>query len=367
MATYGPSFMDDIESRKERFGWSYTDFDSMLDYYNLSRLPDYENGAEPYIAYIFMSKPMLNVATPQATRYVADEYASANYTAMRQNAMTAAFTNDRYGQKMLNAISAYSSSAWLPIITTKAMSYNVGDIELKTVDKGNTYFGHVLKYGKHSEDHKVSGTISIDFRNDRYLSILKLMYLWMAYIYNVSKNGSIQPTLINQMNGILDYPASIYYVVTRRDGREIVYWEKLVGIFPIKAPMSMFSSQDNYILEDKISIDFAYGIKSDPCDPSILMDINYLSGDSPGIIPAKGAGNSLVNEPKFTETPFVKGDVWATNPYVTFQKAPDGTMKYYLKWENRSTRSNPATNTTAATNSYQNTAWYRRLFGNLFY
>lgn len=349
MGKYGPSYMDDIESRKERIGWSYTDFDSTLNYYNLSRLPDYENGAEPYLAYIFMSKPMLNVLVPNRGRSIgADENASANYYAMQQNAMSAAFTSDSYGQNMLNAISAYSSNAWLPIITTKAMSYNVGDVELKTVDKGNTYFGHVLKYGKHSEDHKISSTISIDFRNDRYLSILKLMYLWMTYIYNVSKNGSIEPSQINQMNAILDYPVSIYYLVTRRDGRELVYWEKLVGVFPIKAPFSIFSSSDNFIVEDKISVDFAYGIKSDPCDPSILMDINFLSGDGYGTITSKSmapvyqkSGASVLrNEPVFNERPFVKGDVWATNPYISFKRANDGTMKYYLRWENRGAKLN---------------------------
>ena len=34
------------------------------------------------------------------------------------------------------------------------------------------------------------------------------------------------------------------------------------------------------------------------------------------------------------ETPFVKGDVWATNPYIVRQN-DNGNLKYYLTWENK--------------------------------
>lgn len=323
----------DIESRKERYGRSYTDFGKMVNYFNLSKLPDYDNMAEPYIAYIFMSRPMLNIS---AYGGVSDEYAAKNYQALQQNSMTAAYANDKYGKQLLHMLSEYSGNAWLPIITTKAMSYSVGDVELKTVEKGNTYFGHVLKYGKHSEDHKVSGTISIDFRNDRYLSILKTMYLWMCYIYIVSKSNSIQPKLINQRNAILDYPASLYYLITRRDGRELVYWEKLTGIFPIKSPLSIFSYSDNMILEDRVNIDFSYGIRSDPCDPNVLMDINFLSGDTYSNILSKSKTSGKLYSEKFLnnkEAPFVKGDVYARNPYIQMKKLSDGSLKYYLGFE----------------------------------
>ena len=333
-------YQEDIDRQKIRYGRSYTDFDKTVDYFNISRLPDYSNAAEPYLAYIFMSRPMLNIAV---SGWVGDDNSSANLSALKSNAMTAAFTNDAYGSKLLQSLSAGARNAWLPIITTKAMSYSVGDIELKTVEKGNTYFGHVLKYGKHSEDHKISSTVTIDFRNDRYLSILKLMYLWMTYIHQVSKNDSIQPQLLFQRNAILDYAASIYYLVTRRDGREIVYWEKLVGVFPIKIPMSIFSSNDTMILEDKVSIDFSYGIKADPCDPSILFDINMLSGDAYTTVGNKMSGlSSLSNEvyptgSRMQEVPFAMGDQFALNPYIKVSRSYTGNLKYYLCWEGSGT------------------------------
>lgn len=326
----------DFKDQNIRYGWSYTDFDKMLRYFNLSRLPDYDNAAEPYIAYILMSRPSLCLT-------------SANLTAIRNNAMSAAFANDKYGAAMLSALNQNAANAWLPVFTTKAMSYSVTDFELKTVEKGNTYFGHTIKYGKHSEDHKVANTISIDFRNDRYLSVLKMVYLWMVYIYQVSKNGSIVPSAESQQNGIIDYAGSIYYIVTRRNGSELVYWEKLVGVFPIRCPFSIFSSSDAMILEDKISIDFQYCIKADPCDPSILLDINYLSGDSSSTIKTKmqnGHGSfkgrrgtsqrtALASERFINarEVPFVRGDVFATNPYITMERDSVGRLKYFLQWE----------------------------------
>lgn len=340
-------YMSDIENAGVRYGKSYTDFNKTLNYFNLSRLPDYDNAAEPYIAYILMSRPSLNIGTPKwyDGAYM-DTTAQKNLSAFQNNAMSAAFANDAYGMEMLRQLSRFAYNAWMPIITTKAMSYSVGDMNLKTVEKGNTYYGHMIKYGKHSEDHKVSGSISIDFRNDRYLSIMKMIHLWMCYIYNISKNDLLVPYEADQINGILDYAGSIYYLVTRRDGRELVYWEKLVGVFPTSLPFSIFSYNDNMIIQDTVSIEFSYGIRCDPCDPSILMDINFLSGDSYETITSKTKngyrnsvlknGSQYLSNERFLnnkETPMVLGDVYARNPYISVQKDSNGNLKYYLLWE----------------------------------
>ena len=309
-------YIKEFQQNGVRYGWSYTDFNKLVNYYNISRLPDYENATEPYLAYILFSKPMLNLARSSDRAF--DENAQSNLSAMQSNPMSAAFSNDPYGLQLLMSLAECTGNNWLPLLTTRAMSYSVTDVELKTVDKGNTYFGHVLKYGKHSEEHKISNTVSIDFRNDRFLSVLKMIYLWMCYIYNVSNAGSI------------------YYLVTRRDGREIVYWEKLVGVFPLNAPFSIFNFSDNFIIEDKLSINFQYGIRADPCDPNILLDINVLSGRT-----AQSARNGMWTSRNVLsgevrqdngESPFVLGDVYATYPFVTMQRGDDNTIKYYLRW-----------------------------------
>jgi hypothetical protein len=339
-----PDYMSDIENQGIRFGYSYTDFDALLSNFNLSKLPDYDNATEPYLAYIFMSRPSLNVANPT---WGSDSTANSNWTALKSHPLTAAYLNDTYGEAMMKQLTRFSKSAWLPVITTRATNYSVGDVELKTVEKGTTYYGHSIKYGKHSEDHKVSGTITIEFRNDRFLSILKMMQLWMSYIYIVSKTDTVVPQESDQMNGILDYAGSIYYLVTRRDGRELVYWEKLTGVFPIRLPFSIFSFNDSMIVSDSVSIDFSYGIKSDPNDPTVLLDIDFLSGDTYENIKTKMANGwkhsrlqngiqVLVDEKMYNsnhEIPMVLGDIYAARPYISAQKTSSGNLKYYLLWE----------------------------------
>ena len=330
----GRDYTKDFKSHGVRYGWSYTDFNKKIDSFNISMLPDYDNAAEPYFAFILMSRPSLNVAGPGASAI--DSNANANLTALQNHPMTGAFANDVYGQKLLLSMADNASNMWMPIITTQAKSYPVSDFELKTVEKGNTFFGHVLQYGKHNEEHRISGTVSIDFRNDRYLSILKLIYLWMSYIYLVSKTDYIEPRLSYQTNAILDYPASIYYLVTRRDMKEIVYWEKLTGVFPIKAPISIFSYSDNMILEDSLTIDFSYGIRSHPCDPMVLLDINVLAGYSVNSLSGvmnQSTYRPIAREvfPDNREIPFGKGDVYAKRPFITVEKR-NGNLKYYLHW-----------------------------------
>lgn len=340
MSNYkAPSDMDYIEKNAGRYGWASLEFDDLISKFDVSRFPDYDNMPEPYISYIFMSRPDLNIE-------------DNNWDVLRNHPMTALFMNDSYGQKLMKSMTSKSKNVWMPIITNRAMSYQVQDFNIKTIDKGNTFYGHMIKYGKHSEDHKVAGNFSIDFRNDRQLSIMKLMYLWMAYIYIISRTGDIVPRQLYEETGILDYPASLYYIVTRRNMREIVYAEKVVGIFPTSLPFSIFNYNDSMIIQDQLTIDFAYGIRCDPMDPAIFVDINYLSGlsysdiskysaEGPGLTTGytgtrfyKRFKNNIV-VPNSKEVPFAKGNALARVPFVHMEKSPiDSSIHYYLDFLN---------------------------------
>lgn len=360
-------YISDIEANRERFGHTYVTLDQTLSKFNVSRLPDYENAAEPYFGFIFMSRPSLNVLVPSLHGYSGRSgiptainptgEATANYDALQSSDITAILVNDPVGSMMLDSLSMYSNyGAWLPNITNKAMSYQVNDIRLKSVEKGNTYFGHMIKYGKHSEEHKIGSTITLDFRNDRYLSVLKQMLIWRNYIHIISKSSTISPRPEYEQTGVLDYCGSIYYIVTRRDMREIVYWEKIVGVYPSSIPLSIFNYSDNLILEDKISIDFETGIRSDPYDPGVLLDFNMLSGLNYNSIKSRFAWKGMkygipmggtygdkatasLYAAKIIDSangsPIVAGDVFADYPIVSAVKDNKGMIKYYLDWENR--------------------------------
>lgn len=340
--------MDDISANGNRIGINTRDFNNLITKFDISRFPDWENAAEPYLSYVVMSRPDMN--GDLATRNV-----------MSSHTMTSAFYNDTYGKKLFHSLTSFTPEGYdnnkmfLPLITSRAMSYQTVDFALKTVEKSTTFYGHVIKYGKHSEEHKVGGTMSIDFRNDRYLSIMKMMYLWMCYIWIVSKTGEIEPDMVYQRNGVLDYAASLYYFVVKRNNRELVFWEKLTGVFPKTNQFSMFSSSDDYILQDKIPIEFDYGIRSDPNDPEVLIDLNVLSGIGNYKISKMSSFNTMnksgvdaaayKNDPfvqyaglnniafaNSKEAPYALGNSYAIYPFAHTTRMKDGSLRYYLDW-----------------------------------
>lgn len=350
-ASIKPIELDIMRANGNRIGIGDLSFSDLIEKFDISRFPDWENAAEPYLSYVVMSRPDLNGD-------------SATRTVLQNHTMTSAFYNDVYGKQLYHSMSNKTSSSsltknnnmFLPLITTRAMSYQTVDVAIRTVEKSTTFYGHVIKYGKHSEEHKVGGSISIDFRNDRFLSVLKMIYLWMCYIWLVSKTGDIEPVMEYQRNGVLDYAASIYYFVVRRDNRELVFWEKLTGVFPKTTQFSMFSSNDDFIMQDKVSIEFDYGIRSDPCDPEVLIDLNMLSGLSSTKIQQMAHFNtknksgttskSFTKDPFVTgvggvkniafanslETPFALGNSFAAYPFAHTMRMEDDSLRYYLDW-----------------------------------
>lgn len=331
-----------------RYGMSYSDFDTIIDVFDISRLPDMDGITMPLVGHIIFTRPSLYVAPSGG-----DGKAAANFSALLNNSMTASWVSDRYGKKLTQRLSEFSGSAYLPLLTTRAMSYQVGDIGIKALETGETYYGHMIKYGHHTQEHKLGGTISIDFRNDRYLSVLRLIYIWLSYIAIVTKGGSIQPSDRSQKNGILDYCGSIYYLVTQMDMSRLVYWEKLTGVFPKTVPLgSIFSYNDAPIVEDKLTVEFEYGMRSDPCDLNILMDLNILSAEGGNPILATDyllggiAGERVTNwnsgqnmsrrsrmaRPDSFERPFGLGNALSLGPVIKAEQNLDGSMSYFLQW-----------------------------------
>lgn len=247
--------------------WADPKYAEMVQKFNVYGIPDYDNMAEPFIGHIFMSRPSLEILP--------------NLDTMKKIAQLHNVMTDKIGRELALSLDRTYYQKWIPLITMRAKNYNVNDIELKSVDKSSTFYGHNVTYSKHSEDHKMGGTFTINFRNDRFYSILKLIYIWVFYIYNVSKNDSIKVYPEYEEKGILDYCGSLYYVVTKTDNSRIVYWDKLVGVRPKKIPLSIFDWDDTTKVEDTISVDFEYGIRSDPMDPAILADINTLNNRTP--------------------------------------------------------------------------------------
>lgn len=297
---------------KEDGGVSRMTADQSHKYFNLTALPPYEQMPEAYLGHIFMTRPSLYL-TP------------SNMDKLRMLPTTAGLIKSQTDVSFFNMLKYDAKTRWLPVVTNFAKNYNVNDMELKSVDKAETYYGHTIKYGKHNEEYKHGGTISIEFRNDKVQSIMRLMWFWVTYIYNISREDYLEPSFDAIWNGILDYDASLFYLVTKRDGRTLVYWEELVGLHPKRVPLSNYSWNDNMILQDTVSIDFDYNIRRDPLDPGILADINCLS------IQNTDANSRAVTRIK-SDNFNVINDVYSSGPVIKVGTNIYNEKTYYLEY-----------------------------------
>lgn len=318
-------------------GWVDEDFNRSINQFNVLGLPEYDTGPEPFIGHIFMSRPSLSI--------------SRNMEVIQNLAQLHGIITDTYGLQLAKMLDAYARNKWLPIVTARAKNFNVNDMELRTVEKGGTFYGHTMTYSKHNEEHKFNGTCSIDFRNDKYYSIFKMMYIWTFYIHQVSKHHAIEVDPYYEEKGILDYCGSLYYVVTKADNHRVIYWEKLVGVRPKKIPLSIFNWEDQIKVVDSVSIDFEYGQRADPMDPAILMDINMLGNHSlseASSLMSENIYRIITDEDTGRRYPALKGRYsdyrlrsvptdqvpWAKCPFIMAKRnTSDGTIEYYLEWQ----------------------------------
>jgi hypothetical protein len=189
-------------------------------------------------------------------------------------------------------------SPFMPMFTNQVKGYAPDDQHLDSIEKFDTHHGMKIKYGRHSMASRTAGSITLTFADTKHFPIYKTVAIWTDYIEAVYL-GDHSPTRDNIKNSILDYGASMYYVVTRNYvdgitandanfntdnsnpyGLEVVYWEKLVGLFPKVRPDSMFATNSGEILHSpEMSIQFEYSMKSKSgiLDPYVLSELNTIS------------------------------------------------------------------------------------------
>lgn len=284
---------------------------------NRFRLPN-PDGVMSTKEFIFMTRPDLNLLTMSMEGRVVFNEDVSRLPLFRY---VSRLPRGDYIIKSLQSswLSDYRS-LFLPIVTNSVKSYSPIDNELDSVERGETFHGHKILYGKHNFKSTFSGSMTLNFLDNRDLMLYLTVKLWREYIHNISI-GIIRPKKIHVHNGILDYPVSLYYVVTKEDMEEIVYWEKLLGVFPTSVPNSIFEYRDNDPTKVlNFPVNFAYSDRDD-MNPLILAEINYLyemrtrGTFQPNIIP-----NHL---PEFD----MHGVPYVNGPYIVTKN-----NKYYLKW-----------------------------------
>lgn len=243
-----------------------------LRYFNANRLPDVYNVPEPYMHFLFMGRPDLNIfdssGNPLPEWVELDSYAF--HLLNGDNRMITKGLTDLAGTN------------FIPFVTSKVKSgYQIDNRALKTIEKGTTFQGNTIQYGIHSNEHKKARTITLEFENDRHLTVWKFNAAWRDYIDIISFRSKFSPKQkYIYPEPSLDYAAPLFYFVTKMDGRTLVYWDKTLGVFPVTVPDDLFNATNNgKIFEPTVSVTYAASIKSDPNLLSVLEDFNALSSD----------------------------------------------------------------------------------------
>ena len=296
----------------------------MNNYFNLSALPSYNMIPEALIGHVYMTRPNLNLT-------------EANMENLKSLPTTSGLLTNDFDKNSYMMLGSNSKTNWLPIITNRIKNYTVNDQELKSVEKGATYYGHNVKYAQHDEDHKHGGTISLEFRNDSYHSILKLMWFWVMYMYYVSLEDYLEIDFDNLWYGKLDYDASIFFILTKRDGREIVYFEELVGVHPRRIPISMFSWNDKHVVNETVTIDFDYSIRRDPLDTGMFGDINCLTLGN-----ATGSGAKIIQ--RTATGTMTRNDIYSSGPVIIKGINSLGENAFFLEHANTPKRASQGNN-----------------------
>lgn len=242
---------------------------------------------DPHVSgysFVFVTKPMLFILPTKPADSTSSKDALA-YGNMKKDPKFAQFIAKESGGNAEDGVIAkmlsYKQypelrSAFLPIFTNRAISFDAQDVTLDTEDAFQTKEGYRIPLPGTKTQSEAAGTVNIQMLPDNAnLNTIKMITLWVNYIANVT-NGvfDANPDMVRSCQ--LDYVSSIFYFNLDPDGRTIRYWSKHTGCFPTSIPYSAlsFSRGDNSL--QNVNVTMAYTLKED-MTPRILEDFNKVS------------------------------------------------------------------------------------------
>lgn len=234
------------------------------------------------------------------------------------------------------------TSHFISFLSDRAMSFALPDFNVQEYKLDQPFTGFGTSYAGNANEVRTNQSTQIQFRDTNNLDVLSLFDAWIRYIDMVSY-GVICPyrdySAGKLMYGtpIIDYATSIYEIITKSDGTEIIYWAKITGTFPTTVPHSNYQFNFNDEIDNEIEIQFSGGLP-ETLNPRIFADFNYnanlftegsyeiakdmsVSADSLKFVPHARYGYENLMTPG--------GSSIVGTPYITFNNI---TKKYYLRW-----------------------------------
>lgn len=282
--------IDDIKNIQNISANSYQSNINNLNRFKI-RYPDFE--LENTFGYVFFTRPDLNIfkdGSDTILDQVFNRFEFADALAFDANLFR--FLKNGKGGSFINIISNY------------AENFDTSDEVLKVREDSETSTQWKIMYGGRQNESLAANTFSINYRDDRNLSLYKLNYIWHEYIHLISI-GALKPTDYNRYKKILDYACSAYFILTAEDGESILFYSKYIGVFPINKPSSAFSWAKNSHKGPAYSIQYQYSFKKD-MDPAIIKDFNNVAGYT----------NGMAYTPAYDKTYSTMAKTMASNAFI---------------------------------------------------
>jgi hypothetical protein len=276
-------------------------------------------------AYVFFTRPDLNILKRESN--------TTNFTLNNENVgcdpkYKYIWRNNPWCMKSLVS-DGNPYHKFMVLLSNEALSFEVEDVVLKTIEHGETYNGNKIVYGKSDQESNAAGEMSIRYIDTIHLDIYKTHLVWTDYINKVSR-GIFKPKTGYMKNRIIDYAASCYYFLCGPDGSTILYWQKLTGVFPVNTGENAFSWDSGTLLaKPEINIKYMYSFKS-VMDMFSIYEFNELAAKS-SKYKAMLDGEDVINGKK-GDYGIQTGSTLTHSPRVFPTKDTEGNMIFRLVW-----------------------------------
>lgn len=276
--------------------------------YNRFKLPYLTSQLTHTMSHVFFTRPNCNIFEKDDLTAGAKVHPTLASTFMRNPILFTGLTHN-----LPRKLQQYGNFNLL--LSNAATSFQLSDEYIDTASSSKTLDGHQLAYGKLNTASKASGSFTVNFDDDRNLSIYQQLKVWVDYISAVYI-GELEPTYDTVINRELDYAANVYYILTAEDGYTILFWSKYYGVFPKTIPSSQYSwTKGNTLTTPSMSVEFQYSFKED----YVLDTIQEFNSDS--FYGLESSLTGLSYAPTFDTNLNRTGSTWVGMPFIDTYKS----------------------------------------------
>ena len=166
----------------------------------------------------------------------------------------------------------------------RASNLDLPDLDSQDMETAENMWGQKIYYRKSSSASNDDFDFSLEFTDNKYHDVYDFFKLYDEYEIKKFYGGINLGQSPNHKKYILERKLhdqmSVYKFIVGEDGREILYWAKLYGVYPKNVPRSAFSDMpaDGNM---KFTVNFKANMIED-MDPMVIEDFRRLSNQYPG-------------------------------------------------------------------------------------